>query len=290
NKVQGLGNKYLHLFYKVKRVWATAEDGSKIPISLVYSRYNMDKDGADRLWLTAYGAYGTSYDVGFSQSVLNLLELGFVYAVAHVRGGRDCGQQWYEEGKLLNKKNTFTDFISCAEFLIKEKYTASDRLVIQGGSAGGLLMGAVTNMRPDLFHTVVLDVPFVDVLNTMNDPGLPLTTLEYKEWGPPQIKKYFKYMRSYSPYDNIRPQNYPNMLFFTALNDTRVGYWEPAKMVAKLRDTKTDQNLTLLKTNFSAGHGGNSGRFAHYREMAYKLALVLDLLKKNPFAHPEAGE
>jgi oligopeptidase B len=195
-----------------------------------------------------------------------------------VRGGDDGGQNWYKQGKLLNKQNTFTDFIACAEHLIQQKYTTTNRLVAEGVSAGGLLMGAVANMRPDLFHTIILDVPFVDVINTMLDDNLPLTTGEYKEWGNPQEKKYFEYMRQYSPYDNVKAQNYPNLLFFTALNDKNVGYWEATKMVAKLRATKTDNNLLLLQCNMTAGHGGTSGRFNSLRELAFKYALIFDLL------------
>ena len=218
-------------------------------------------------------------DAFHSNSLSPLLSRGFVYAIAHVRGGDDMGMHWYDDGKLLNKKNTFTDFIDCTEFLIEEGYADKDQIVAEGASAGGLLMGAVANMRPDLFRLIILNVPFVDVVNTMLDDQLPLTTGEYDEWGNPREKKYFNYMKSYSPYDNVKNQSYPNMLFMTGLNDTRVGYWEPAKMVAKLRAHNTSDTEILLKTDFNAGHGGGSGRFEYYRNTSYKYALIFDFLK-----------
>lgn len=207
-----------------------------------------------------------------------MVNRGFVYAIPHVRGGGELGQKWHDGGKMMNKKNTFTDFIDCAEFLIEEGYVAKGNIVAQGGSTGGLFMGAIANMRPDLFKLIIADVPFVDVMNTMLDDKLPLTTTEYEEWGNPNEKKAFKYMLSYSPYDNIKAQDYPHMLFTTGVNDTRVGYWEPAKMVAKLRQTKTDNNLLLLKTNMSAVHSGGSGRFDYMKELAYKYAVIFDIL------------
>lgn len=266
--------------YKTKRLWATAKDGTKIPISLVYHKYRFNKEGNNRVWLTGYGSYGIPESVGFSSSIISLLDAGYIYAIAHVRGGGDGGRQWHKEGKMFKKRNTFTDFIACAEYLIAEKYTKPKKIVTYGGSAGGLLMGAISNMRPDLFHTVVLEVPFVDVVNTMLDDKLPLTTGEYLEWGNPNIKKCYKYMKSYSPYDNVSAQEYPNMLFFTGINDTRVGYWEPAKMVAKLRKMNTGDNKILLKTNFNTGHGGGSERFSGLKEFAYKIVLINDLFKE----------
>lgn len=265
--------------YIVKREWATAEDGTKVPITLVYDKWRNGGPKSDhkRLYLTSYGSYGSPSEPGFSEFVNKLVQRGFTYAIAHVRGGNDLGMQWYFDGRMLKKKNTFTDFIACAEHLIAEGYTEKGSITAQGGSAGGLLMGAIANERPDLFRAIILDVPFVDVVNTMLDDKLPLTTGEYLEWGDPNKKKYFKYMKSYSPYDNVKAQDYPHMFFFTGLNDTRVGYWEPAKMVAKLRAMKTNDNLLLLKTNLNAGHGGASGRYASLKESAYKLALLFDL-------------
>ncbi len=273
----------------VKREWATADDGTQIPITLVYSKWisRGKKSERKRVYLTSYGAYGSGSGPGFSHFVNMLLRRGFVYAIAHVRGGDDMGMQWYHDGRMLKKKNTFTDFINCAEFLIEEGYAQQGSITAQGGSAGGLLMGAIANMRPDLFKAVILDVPFVDVINTMLDDKLPLTTGEYEEWGNPNKKKYYNYMKSYSPYDNIVAQEYPHMFFFTGLNDTRVGYWEPAKMVAKLRAMKTNNNLLLLKTNLSAGHGGGSGRYSWATESAYKLALLFDLYAAEELEEPE---
>jgi len=219
-----------------------------------------------------------SMDPWFSISRLSLLDRGFVYAIAHVRGGGEMGRYWYDDGKLLNKMNTFTDFIACAEHLIKENYTSKDRLVIGGGSAGGLLVGAVVNMRPDLFKVVIGDVPFVDVMNTMLDESIPLTVLEYEEWGNPNEEQYYDYMMKYSPYDNVEAKDYPNMLITAGLNDTRVQYWEPAKWTARLRAMKTDNNRLLLKTNMGAGHGGKSGRYERIEEIAFEYAFMLDIL------------
>lgn len=266
--------------YVSERLHATASDGREIPISLVYKK-GIDRDGNNPLWLTGYGSYGYAYPVTFSSIRLSLLDRGFVYAIAHIRGGEEMGRQWYEDGKLLHKKNTFTDFIACAEHLIAQRWTKSDRLVISGGSAGGLLMGAVINQRPDLFKAVVADVPFVDVLTTILDTSLPLTVLEWEEWGNPNDSKYYNYIKSYSPYDNVVPQDYPAMLITAGLNDSRVKYWEPAKWTAKLRELKTDNNLLLLKTNMSAGHGGASGRYEHLKEIAFEYAFVLDRLRIN---------
>ncbi|MEM9052295.1 MAG: S9 family peptidase, partial [Bacteroidota bacterium] len=267
---------------KNERVWAEARDGTMIPITLLYRSFDASKrNDYKRMYLTSYGSYGIGSEPGFSSAIYSLLNRGFVYAIAHVRGGGEMGQAWHDGGRMMNKMNTFTDFIDCAEFLIEEGYTREGNIVAQGGSAGGLLMGALVNMRPDLFKLVILDVPFVDVMNTMLDENLPLTTIEYEEWGNPNEKKAFNYMMSYSPYDNVKAQDYPHMLFTTGVNDTRVGYWEPAKMVAKLRKMKTDDNLLLLKTDLYSGHGGGSGRFDGLSELAYKYAIIFDIFKKD---------
>lgn len=261
--------------YEVERVWATASDGVKVPMSVVY-RKNLKKDGNNPALLYSYGSYGISSDAYFISSFYSLIDRGFVFAIAQIRGGSDMGEQWYEDGKLLKKKNTFTDFISCAEKLISDKYTSPNKLAIMGGSAGGLLMGAVANMRPELFQTVVAQVPFVDVINTMLDETLPLTTQEYEEWGNPNEEEYYKYMLSYSPYDNIKAQNYPNMLITGGLNDSQVGYHEPAKFAAKLRAMKTDNNIVLLRINMESGHGGATGRFDALKETALEVAFILN--------------
>ncbi len=263
--------------YQSERLFATAADGTAIPISLVY-RKDMHASAPANLYLTGYGSYGSSFDPYFSTIRLSLLDRGFVYAIAHIRGGEEMGRPWYNNGKLLKKKNTFTDFIACAEHLISAGFTTREKLVINGGSAGGLLMGAVVNMRPDLFKAVIADVPFVDVINTMLDPSLPLVREEYEEWGNPQEKEYFDYMLSYSPYDNVTAQNYPDMLVTGGLNDPRVSYWEPAKFVAKLRVSKTDKNLLLLKTNLDAGHSGASGRYDFIKEIAFEYAFIFKVL------------
>ncbi len=271
-----------HPFYKyvVERKWVTAKDGKQIPLTLISHKWRAKRKGNNhKVYLTSYGAYGSGQGLAGGPTAHHLVNSGYVYAIAHIRGGDDMGKEWYEDGKLFNKKNTFTDFIACADYLITENYAKKGSIVAAGGSAGGLLMGAVVNARPELFNTVILDVPFVDVINTMLDENLPLTVGEFEEWGNPKKKKEYQYIKSYSPYDNVNVQNYPNLLFFTGLNDTRVGYWEPAKMVAKLRATKTDDNLLLLKTDFSNGHGGGSGRFAGFRDSAYKLALIYDLYR-----------
>ncbi len=266
--------------YTSERVYATASDGTKIPISLVY-RKGTKRDGKSPLLLYAYGSYGSSTDPNFSMNRLSLLDRGFVYAIAHIRGGGEMGEAWREAGRMMFKKNTFTDFIAAAEHLVKEKYTASDRLVIQGGSAGGLLMGAVVNMRPDLFKIVIAQVPFVDVINTMLDASLPLTTGEYLEWGNPNEKAAYEYMKSYSPYDNIAAKAYPTMLVKVSLNDSQVPYWEGTKFVAKLRALKTDSNPLLLKVNMGAGHGGASGRYDALHDVAFDYAFILSQLGIN---------
>jgi oligopeptidase B len=260
--------------YTSERVYATAQDGARVPISLVY-RKGTAIDGKAPMFLYAYGSYGVPTEPTFNSDRLSLLDRGFIFAIAHIRGGGDLGRPWHDDGKLLNKRNTFTDFIAAADYLVRNNYTSSDRLAVMGGSAGGLLMGAVTNMRPDLFRVVIAKVPFVDVLNTMLDPTLPLTVTEYEEWGNPEQKEYYAYMRTYSPYDNVEPKRYPTMLVTGGLNDPRVSYWEPAKWVAKLRATKKDDNLLLLKMNMGAGHGGPSGRYERMKETAFDYAFVL---------------
>jgi len=263
--------------YEAKRLYTVAGDSVKIPVSLVY-RKGLKLNGKNPLLLYGYGSYGITIDPSFSSVRLSLLDRGFVYAIAHVRGGQIYGRQWYDDGRLLKKKNTFTDFIACAEFLVQQKYTGPDKLFAMGGSAGGLLMGAVANMRPDLFRGIIAAVPFVDVLTTMLDEGIPLTTGEYDQWGNPNVKEYYDYILSYSPYDNVAAKDYPNMLVTTGLHDSQVQYWEPAKWVAKLRAMKTGNNLLLLHTNMEAGHGGSSGRFEKYRETALEYAFMLKVL------------
>jgi oligopeptidase B len=260
--------------YKTERVFATASDGTKIPMSVVY-RKSVKLDGSAPLLLYGYGSYGISIPPSFSASRLALLDRGVVYVIAHIRGGGELGEPWRDAGRMMNKINTFTDFIACAEHLINNKYTSKDRIVIQGGSAGGMLMGAVTNMRPDLFKAVIAQVPFVDVLNTMLDASLPLTTSEYIEWGNPNEKAAYDYMKKYSPYDNVHKANYPAMLVKVSLNDSQVPYWEGTKLVAKLRDYKTDHNPLILKVNMGAGHGGASGRYDAIHETAFDYAFAL---------------
>jgi oligopeptidase B len=262
--------------YLTERLHATATDGTKVPISIVY-RKGFVKDGTKPLLLYGYGSYGASMDATFQAERLSLLDRGFAYAIAHIRGGQELGRDWYENGKLLKKRNTFTDFITCATHLIDTGYTRPEHLFAQGGSAGGLLMGAVINMRPDLFKGVIAAVPFVDVVTTMLDSSIPLTTSEYDEWGNPGNRTYFDYMLSYSPYDNVEAKAYPNLLVTTALEDSQVQYWEPAKWVAKLRATKTDTNRLLLQTHMQGSHGGVSGRYKRYEDTAFLYAFLLDL-------------
>lgn len=263
--------------YRVERLWATATDGTQIPISLV-APVDLPLDSNNPTLLYGYGSYGVTIDPGFRSNIISLLDRGFAFAIAHIRGGGEMGRHWYEQGKYLHKKNTFTDFIAAAERLIALGYTRPERLAVMGRSAGGLLMGAVTNLRPDLFRAVVAGVPFVDVINTMMDPTIPLTVVEYEEWGNPNDPEYYAYMKSYSPYDNLAPVDYPAILATAGLNDPRVQYWEPAKWVAKLRRTKTDDNPLLLKTNMGAGHGGASGRFDYLREVALEYAFILKMV------------
>ncbi|MEO5984658.1 MAG: S9 family peptidase [Ferruginibacter sp.] len=262
--------------YTTERVYAVADDGTKIPISIVYKK-GFKKDGNGPLLLYGYGSYGASMDAGFSSTRLSLLNRGFAYAIAHIRGGQEMGRYWYEDGKMMKKKNTFTDFIDCAKYLLANKYTSTKHLYASGGSAGGLLMGAVVNMRPDIWNGIVAQVPFVDVINTMSDASIPLTTNEYDEWGNPANKESYFYMKTYSPYDNVEKKAYPNMLVTTGLHDSQVQYFEPAKWVAKLRDYKTDKNKLLLYTNMEAGHGGASGRFKALKDRAREYAFLLAL-------------
>ncbi len=260
--------------YESERVMVKAADGTRIPVSLVYKKALRQK-GPQPTLLYGYGSYGISMPVGFRSNRLALLDRGVIYAIAHIRGGGEMGKQWHDDGKMMKKKNTFTDFVNVAEHLVAKKYTGPNQLVIQGGSAGGLLMGAVTNLRPDLFKAVVSQVPFVDVMNTMLDASLPLTVGEYLEWGNPTKKGAYQYMRSYSPYDNLKKVAYPSILVETSLNDSQVMYWEPAKYVAKLRTLKTDTNPLMLKTNMAAGHGGASGRYDYLKEIAFTYSFVL---------------
>ncbi|MBK8492469.1 MAG: S9 family peptidase [Saprospirales bacterium] len=262
--------------YHTERLYATARDGVKVPITLVY-RNGFKKNGTAPLLLYGYGSYGYSMDPAFNSARLSLLDRGFVYAIAHIRGGEEMGRQWYEDGKLLKKMNTFTDFIDCGKFLVEEKYGAKDQLYAMGGSAGGLLMGAIVNLEPGMWKGVIAAVPFVDVVTTMLDESIPLTTGEYDEWGNPNDKTYYDYIKSYSPYDNIEAKEYPAMLVTTGLHDSQVQYWEPAKWVARLREMKTDHNPLLLHTNMETGHSGASGRFQRYKETAMDFAFLLDL-------------
>jgi oligopeptidase B len=275
--------------YRSERVAAVAPDGTRVPVSLVY-RTPLPRDGSRPALLLGYGAYGVCFEPSFSPHYLSLLDRGFVVAIAHVRGGEELGRRWYESGKLFDKRNSFTDFIAAAEHLVAAGYTRTERLAINGGSAGGLLMGAVTNLRPELFHAVVAEVPFLDVVNTMLDPTLPLTVIEYEEWGNPADPEAYAYLKSYSPYDNIGAKGYPHILVTAGLNDPRVAYWEPAKWTARLRARKTDDNRLLLKTHMGAGHGGASGRYDAMREIAFKYAFIVDALGLNRPARPAASE
>lgn len=262
--------------YEAKRLYAEAPDGKKVPISLVYKK-GLAQDASNPVLLYGYGSYGYSMDPYFSSARLSLLDRGFVYAIAHIRGGEDLGREWYDDGKMFKKKNTFTDFIACAEHLIEEKYSNPEKMFMLGGSAGGLLVGAVLNMRPDLFKGAIAAVPFVDVVTTMLDESIPLTTGEYDEWGNPNNKDSYEYILSYSPYDQVKAQDYPNILVTTGFHDSQVQYWEPAKWVAKLREMKTDDNTLLLKTDMDAGHSGKTGRFKRFIDTAFEYAFFLDL-------------
>jgi len=262
--------------YATERLYVTAKDGTKVPLSIVYKK-GFKKDGNAPLLLYGYGSYGYSMDASFTSTRLSLLNRGFAFAIAHIRGGQEMGRQWYEDGKMMNKKNTFTDFIDCGEYLVKEKYTSKKHLYANGGSAGGMLMGAIANMAPTLLNGIIADVPFVDVVNTMLDENIPLTTNEFDEWGNPKNKEAYLYMKSYSPYENVERKNYPNILVTTGLHDSQVQYFEPAKWVAKLREMKTDNNLLLLRTNMAFGHGGASGRFDYLKDIALRYAFLFML-------------
>ena len=270
--------------YKSEGVWASAEDGVKIPVSVIYRTDLKKTDGSNPLYVYGYGSYGFSLPVTFNSNRLSLLDRGVVMAYAHIRGGGEMGKAWHDAGRMMHKMNTFTDFVACTEYLVSNKYGARDKIVVEGGSAGGLLMGAVTNLRPDLFKVVVSHVPFVDVMNTMLDASLPLTVPEYEEWGNPNEKAAYEYMRKYSPYDNLQRRAYPAILVKTSFNDSQVMYWEPAKYVAKLRTLKTDDNVLLLKTNMAAGHGGSSGRYDYLKEIAFDYAFMLTQLGVGPQA------
>ena len=274
-----LGGEFDPENYTTERIFVTARDGAQIPVSIVY-RKGFEKNGENPLLLYGYGSYGIIYDPWFSYSRLSLLDRGFAFAITHIRGSETMGRHWYEDGKLLNKKNTFYDFIDCARYLIDQKYTSPDHLYAQGGSAGGLLIGAIVNMKPDLWNGVIAAVPFVDVITTMLDETIPLTTFEFDEWGNPKNKEYYEYMKSYSPYDNVEAKEYPNMLVTTGYWDSQVQYWEPAKWTAKLRDMRTDNNLLLMDCNMDVGHGGASGRFKRFKRVALQYAFLLDLEEK----------
>jgi oligopeptidase B len=263
--------------YVTERLWATARDGTRVPVSLVYRR-GFEKNGTAALLQYAYGSYGHCTDPAFNLPVVSLLDRGMVYAIAHIRGGEEMGRAWYDDGKLLRKRNTFTDFIDVTDFLVREGYAAADRVAGYGGSAGGLLMGAIANMAPDTYRVLLSQVPFVDVVTTMLDASIPLTTNEYDEWGNPEQRAFYDYMLSYSPYDNLGAQAYPAMFIGTGLWDSQVQYWEPAKYVARLRDVDTSPHPVLFRTNMDAGHGGKSGRFRRYRELAEMYAFLLDQL------------
>jgi oligopeptidase B len=261
--------------YRVMQFMVPARDGVRVPVSMIVSK-SWVQDGSHPLLEYAYGSYGITTEASFNSTVLSLVDRGFGYAIAHIRGGEEMGRQWYDDGKMMNKKNTFNDFVDVAEYLEKEKYTSTDRMIANGGSAGGLLMGAVSNMRPDLFRAIVADVPFVDVINTMMDASIPLTAEEWQQWGDPHIKAQYDYMKTYSPYDNVEHKAYPWMLVTSSLNDSQVGYWEPSKWVAKLRATKSDTNPLYLKMNMAGGHGGSSGRYDRLHEIAFRYAFMLD--------------
>lgn len=275
---QVLGGTFNKNNYTEERIWVTATDGTKVPISMVYKN-GIELNSANPFLLYAYGSYGMNIDPYFSTTRLSLLDRGFIYAIAHIRGGEDLGREWYENGKLLKKKNTFTDFIDCSKYVIAQKYTSTKHLYAEGGSAGGLLMGAIANMNPEIYNGIIAQVPFVDVVTTMLDETIPLTTGEYDEWGNPNTKKYYDYMLSYSPYDNVEKKDYPTMYISTGLHDSQVQYWEPAKWIAKLRVYKTDINQLFLDTNMEAGHGGASGRFESLKEVAKEFSFLLDLEK-----------
>jgi oligopeptidase B len=284
-KRQEIPSGYDATRYEVRRIMAPARDGAQVPVSLLLPR-GVALDGTSPLLLYAYGSYGATMEPTFNANVLSLVDRGFIYAIAHIRGGQELGRQWYDDGKMMKKRNTFNDFVDVAEELIRQRYTSTERLVANGGSAGGLLMGAVVNMRPDLFGAVVADVPFVDVINTMLDASLPLTAQEWEQWGNPQNPEHYAYMRTYSPYDNVEAKPYPRLLVTTSLNDSQVMYWEPAKWVAKLRATKTDTNPLYFRINMKGGHGGSSGRYDRLREAAFRYAFMLDAVGRAEAPRP----
>jgi len=277
-KVDAIPSGFDKTQYALERIHATAADGTRVPMTIAYKKDMQKMDGSNPALMYGYGSYGATIDPYFDANRFSLIDRGFVYIIAHIRGGYDLGREWYNQGKMEFKKNTFTDFIACGEHLIKEGYVAKDKLAIQGGSAGGLLVGACTTMRPDLFKAVIAKVPFMDVVTTMDDPTIPLTTSEYTQWGHPDDKDMFDYMLSYSPYDNLRQTNYPNMLITTGMNDPRVAFWEPAKFTAKLRELKTDDNLVVFYVNYDSGHAGASGRFDYIKEIALDYAFLFDRL------------
>jgi oligopeptidase B len=277
-KQQKVGDKFNPTLYETKRIWSTSSDGVKVPVSIVYRKDKFKRDGNNPLLLYSYGSYGANSDPYFSPPVISLLDRGFVYAIPHIRGGQELGREWFEQGRILNKKNTFIDFVDAAQYLVDQKYTSSDRLFANGVSAGGMLMGAITNMRPDLFRGVVAEVPWMDVITDMFNPDLPLTTLEYDQWGDPNKKEHYDYLLTWSPLDNVKPAKYPAILATGGLNDTQVPYFSPAKWVAKVRENNLGTNPVLFKINMGAGHGGESGRFERQKLTALKFAFVLDQL------------
>jgi oligopeptidase B len=280
-KQQKVGGGFNASLYQTKRVWSTSSDGTKVPISLVYRKDQFKKDGSNPLYLYAYGSYGSNSDPFFNSSIVSLLDRGCVYAIAHIRGGQELGRDWFENGRILKKKNTFIDYVDAAQFLVDQKFTSTDRLFANGGSAGGMLMGAVVNMRPDLFRGVIAEVPWMDVITDMFNTDLPLTTLEYDQWGDPNKKEHYEYLLTWSPLDNVKPAKYPSILATGGLNDTQVPYYSPAKWVAKVRENNLGNNPVLFKVNMGAGHSGESGRFERQKLTALKYAFVLDLLGWN---------
>jgi oligopeptidase B len=277
-KQQNVGKAFNASLYQTRRIWSTSADGTKVPVSIVYRKDKFKKDGSNPLLLYAYGSYGANSDPFFNSSIISLLDRGITYAIAHIRGGQEMGRDWYEQGRVLNKKNTFVDFIGVAQFLVNEKYTSKDKLFANGGSAGGMLMGAITNMRPDLFRGIIAEVPWMDVISDSFDPTIPLVTLEYEEWGDPNKKEFYDYMLTWSPLDNVKPANYPAILATGGLNDTQVPYYSPAKWVAKVRENNLGTNPVLFKINMGAGHGGESGRYARQKLTALKYSFMLDQL------------
>jgi len=276
-KQEKVGAGYDATKYATGRIWAISPDSVRVPISIVYSKALFKHDGSNPALLYAYGSYGASSDPYFNAPVISLLDRGVVFGIAHIRGGQELGRWWYEDGKAMRKKNTFNDFVACAQYLVDQKYTSADRLFANGGSAGGMLMGAITNMRPDLFRGILADVPWMDVITDSENPDLPLTTLEYDEWGSPYVKESYEYLLSWSPYDNVKDANYPAIFATAGLNDTQVPYFSPAKWVAKVREHNTGSNPVILKVNMGAGHSGESGRFERLKLTAQKYAFILDL-------------